>query len=214
VIRVSMTDDHTLFRHGIRQILSHDHTVEVVSEFSSGWDLLDNISASPCDIFMLDISMPGPPAIELIKRLRRDYPTVPVLVLSMHSETEIIRRAIRAGAAGFVTKDEDPENLLTAIHRVARGGRYIVPCMAEKMAFSAIFLDDDEPHKLLSEREHQVLELFLCGKNNSEIAARLNLSMKTISTYKTRIMQKLDVNSDIELLRYAIKHELIPVSEF
>jgi len=209
MIRIAIADDHALVLHGIKQILSFDKNIRVVSEARSGWEVLQKLSDSPVDLIMLDIKMPGPPAVDLIKRLRRDYSSVPILMLSMFSETQIVSRILRAGATGYITKDNDPEVLFKAIHRVSQGKRYIDPGVAEKMAFGSVSTQGDEPHKQLSEREFQVLELLQSGKINKDIATTLNLSIKTVSTYKTRIMKKLGVTSDIDLLRYAIKHQLL-----
>ena len=130
------------------------------------------------------------------------------MVLSMYAEAEITSRAIRAGAAGYVTKDSEPQVLLKAIHKVSHGGRFVDSTVAEHMAFASALTKDNEPHKLLSDREYQVFELLVSGKSSKEIADLLNLSVKTVSTYKTRVMQKLGVSSNIELLRYAVKHGL------
>lgn len=208
MIRVALADDHALVRHGIKMLLSLDERVRVAVEFSTGWGLLQNLSAGLCDLIVMDLKMPGPPAIELIKRLRSDYPALPVLILSMLTDAEIVSRAMRAGAGGYIGKDNDPEYLIRAITQVAAGQRYIDSSLAEKIAFDSMFIADDEPHKQFSDREFQVFSLLQDGKSSKEIAILLNLSIKTVSTYKSRIMKKLGVRSDIELLRYAIERQL------
>lgn len=208
MIKLLIADDHTLVRQGICKILTLDAEISVVSEAKTGWEVVEKLSGVSCDLVLLDMNMPGPNGVELIKRLKRDYPAVQLLVLSMHSESEIVTRALRAGAAGYVTKDSEPEILLMAIHKVAEGGRYIEPAVAENMIFNEVIHDNQEPHKQFSDREYQVFELLMAGKTIKEISGLLNLSNKTISTYKTRIMNKLDADSDMDILHYAIQHNL------
>jgi len=207
MIRVLIADDHALVRQGLRQVVSLDKDIDVLGEAKTGWDVLDKLSKVKCDLVLLDMRMPGPSGVELIRRLKRDLPALHVLVLSMHAENEIVKRALQAGAAGYVTKDSEPETLLTAIHKVSQGGRYIDSTLAEKMVFNHAS-PEAEPHKQFSGREHQVFELLVAGKSSKEIAGKLNLSVKTVSTYKTRIMQKLGVTTDMEMLRYALHHEV------
>ena len=207
MIRVLIADDHALVRQGLRQVVSLDKDIDVVGEAKTGWDVLDKVSTLKCDLVLLDMRMPGPSGVELIRRLKQGLPTLYVLVLSMHAENEIVKRALQAGAAGYVTKDSEPEVLLTAIRKVSQGGRHIDASLAEKMAFNHSS-PDEEPHKQFSDREQQVFELLVAGKTSKEIARKLNLSVKTVSTYKSRILQKLGVTTDMEMLRYALQHEI------
>lgn len=207
MIRVLIADDHPLVRRGVRQIMSLDENIDVVGEANTGWEVIDKLSKIKCDLLLLDMRMPGPSGVELIKRLKRDLPTLYVLVLSMLTEHEIVKVAIQAGAVGYVTKDSEPDTLLAAIHKVLQGRRYIDSILAEKLILEH-HSPDQGPHEEFSGREHQVFELLTAGKSNKEIAWKLNLSVKTVSTYKTRIRQKLAVNTNMELLRYALHKKI------
>jgi DNA-binding NarL/FixJ family response regulator len=208
MIRLLIADNNTLVRHGIRHIISACENILVISEAKSGWDTIDVLSKMACDIALINIRVPGPNIIDLIKRMRRDYPFVNVITIGGHNENEMARRIIQAGSAGYITKNCEPDELLAAIHEVSQGGRYIAPCVAANIIFSQGFLDEDGLCKKLSDREYQVLELLADGKNNMEIANSLNLSNKTVSTYKTRIMNKLGMTSSAEMLRYIVNHDL------
>ncbi|AMA44434.1 response regulator [Pseudomonas monteilii] len=209
MIRVVVTEDHAIVREGIKQLIGLAKDLQVVGEASTVEQLLDTLRHTPCDVVLLDISMPGSSGLEAIPRIRALAPAPAILMLSMHDEAQMAARALKAGAAGYATKDSDPALLLTAIRRVAGGGRYIDPALADRMVFEVGLTDARPLHTLLSEREFSVFERLAQGANVNDIAHQLALSSKTISTHKARLMQKLKVNSLAELVRYAMEHRLL-----
>jgi DNA-binding NarL/FixJ family response regulator len=209
VIRVLTADDHDVVRRGIGQLLAKEADLVVVGEARSGWEVLEVINSQPIDVVLLDISMPGPAGIELIGRLKREAPNSAILVFSMYADREIVQRAIKAGATGYVTKGSELERLSKAIRKVASGGRYLDDTLAEALAFDTILEADIPPHALLSDRQYHIMQLLVEGHSVKEIAVKLHLSVKTVSTHKTRILKKLGVRASMELLRYAIRHGLI-----
>ncbi|MBA1194278.1 response regulator transcription factor [Pseudomonas entomophila] len=209
MIRVVVTEDHTIVREGIKQLIGLAKDLQVVGEASTVEHLLETLRHTPCDVVLLDISMPGSSGLEAIPRIRALAPAPAILMLSMHDEAQMAARALKAGAAGYATKDSDPALLLTAIRRVAGGGRYIDPALADRMVFEVGLTDARPLHTLLSEREFSVFERLAQGANVNDIAHQLALSSKTISTHKARLMQKLKVNSLAELVRYAMEHRLV-----
>lgn len=206
-IDVLLADDHAIVRSGLRQLLSGAPDLRVVGEAQDGHELLDRLRRTPADLVLLDLSMPGLSGVELIKRLQLEHPRLPLLVLSMHVEAPIVGRVLRAGAAGYASKDCDPAALLAALRKVAQGGRYIDPSLVDSVVFSSNG-PADAPHELLSPRELQVLERITAGQALGEIADALHLSPKTVSTHKMRLMQKLQLNSNADLLKYALRHGL------
>jgi DNA-binding NarL/FixJ family response regulator len=204
-----VTEDHAIVREGIKQLIGLAKDLQVVGEASTVEQLLDTLRHTPCDVVLLDISMPGSSGLEAIPRIRALAPAPTILMLSMHDEAQMAARALKAGAAGYATKDSDPALLLTAIRRVAGGGRYIDPALADRMVFEVGLTDARPLHTLLSEREFSVFERLAQGANVNDIAHQLALSSKTISTHKARLMQKLKVNSLAELVRYAMEHRLV-----
>ena len=209
MIRVVVTEDHAIVREGIKQLIGLAKDLQVVGEASTVEQLLDTLRHTPCDVVLLDISMPGSSGLEAIPRIRALEPAPAILMLSMHDEAQMAARALKAGAAGYATKDSDPALLLSAIRRVAGGGRYIDPALADRMVFEVGLTDARPLHTLLSEREFSVFERLAQGANVNDIAHQLALSSKTISTHKARLMQKLKVNSLAELVRYAMEHRLV-----
>lgn len=209
MIRVVVTEDHAIVREGIKQLIGLAKDLQVVGEASTVEQLLETLRHTPCDVVLLDISMPGSSGLEAIPRIRALAPAPAILMLSMHDEAQMAARALKAGAAGYATKDSDPALLLTAIRRVAGGGRYIDPALADRMVFEVGLTDARPLHTLLSEREFSVFERLAQGANVNDIAHQLALSSKTISTHKARLMQKLKVNSLAELVRYAMEHRLL-----
>jgi DNA-binding NarL/FixJ family response regulator len=206
-IRILVADDHAVVRRGLSHIFAMSPDIVIAAEAVDGRDVLEKLRATPVEVLLMDISMPGTDAVDLVKRVKADHPGVAVLVHSMHAETPIASRMLKAGASGYITKDSEPEQLVAALRRVASGGRYIGPELAEQLAFGD---GGGGPlHELLSERESQVFVLLASGKTLKAIARDLRLSPKTASTYKTRIMQKLKVESDAELIRYAVAHHLV-----
>ncbi len=212
MIRILIADDHTLMRDGLKQILSAAGDMLVTAEASDGFQTLASVRNEPCDLLLLDMSMPGRSGVELIKQIKAEKPRLPILVLSMHKEGEYAVRTIRAGAAGYLCKDSASLQLLSAIRAVAAGGRFISPEVAADLAFGLILGDERPPHALLSEREFQIFRRIAAGDGITEIAKRLNLSTKTVSTYKTRVLQKMQMTSIAELIRYGLKHGLLDES--
>nr|WP_205885088.1 MULTISPECIES: response regulator transcription factor [Pseudomonas] len=204
-----VAEDHTIVREGIKQLIGLAKDMQVVGEAANGEQLLDSLRHTRCDVVLLDISMPGVSGLEAIPRIRALHDAPAILMLSMHDEAQMAARALKAGAAGYATKDSDPALLLAAIRRVAGGGRYIDPALADRMVFEVGLTESRPLHTLLSEREFSVFERLAQGANVNDIAQQLALSSKTISTHKARLMQKLKVNSLAELVKYAMEHKLI-----
>jgi DNA-binding NarL/FixJ family response regulator len=180
----------------------------VTGEAAQGSEVVEKLRTIEVDLLLLDMTMPGISGVDLIRRVRADQPALPVLVLSIHNEAQVASRALRAGATGYVTKDSDPEVLLTAIRKLADGGRFIDPKLVDAMVFEK-HAGDVPPHEVLSDREFQVLQLLAAGKSINDIADMCALSAKTISTHKMRLMQKLGLANNAEVIRYAIRHGLI-----
>jgi DNA-binding NarL/FixJ family response regulator len=206
--RVILADDHSIIRDGLKQILADTEDLAVTGEAANGHELMVLLRQDEWDILVLDISMPGKSGLELIKQIRSEFTHLPILVLSMHLEDQYALRALRSGAAGYITKDSDTDDLLTAIRKVAAGGMHISPHVAELMARE--YRNDTQalPHTRLSDREYQVFEMLALGRGLSEIGTELSLSVKTVSTHKTRILQKMEMTSTAEMVRYAVVHSL------
>ena len=209
MINVLIADDHTLMRDGLKQILTASGDVVVGGEACDGYQVLEMVRRASWDMLLLDMSMPGKSGVELIKQIKAEKPKLPILVLSMHKEDEYAVRTIRAGASGYLCKDSASQQLLSAIRKVAAGGRFISPEIAGDLAVGLILHDERPPHTLLSDRELQIFRLIAAGGGGTEIAQKLNLSAKTVSTYKTRILQKMQLSSVADLARYAMKHGLM-----
>jgi DNA-binding NarL/FixJ family response regulator len=209
MIRVLVAEDHTIVREGIKQLIGMAKDLCVAGEASNGQQLLEILRQTPCEVVLLDISMPGVNGLEAIPRIRALSNPPAILMLSMHDEAQMAARALKSGAAGYATKDSDPALLLTAIRKVAAGGRYIDPALADRMVFEVGLTDSRPPHALLSEREFSVFERLVRGEGVNEIAQQLSVSNKTVSTHKARLMQKLDAHSVADLVRYAMEHKLV-----
>ncbi|MDP3515120.1 MAG: response regulator transcription factor [Sulfuritalea sp.] len=209
MIRILIADDHTLMRDGLKQILATAGDMVVAGEACNGFETLDRVRGDDWDLLLLDMSMPGRSGVELIRQIKAEKPRLPILVLSMHKESEYAVRSIRAGAAGYLCKDSASQQLLTAIRAVAGGGRFIGPEVAADLAFGLIQRDDRPLHALLSDREFLIFRKLTAGDAISEIAQRLNLSAKTVSTYKARVLQKMQMSSVADLIRYGLKHNLL-----
>jgi DNA-binding NarL/FixJ family response regulator len=207
VIRVFLADDHPVVRAGIRQILAEAPDVAVAGEAVDGPDVVRGVAALKPDVLLLDITMPGAPFLTLLESLRRNHPRTAVLVLSMHSEERYAIRALRAGAAGYLSKERSPALLLEAIRHVASGHRYVSESLAEQLA-ADLATGTMEPHETLSPREYTVLCLLAAGKTVKAIAAELQISPKTVSTFRTRILHKMHLRTNADLVRYAAEHEL------
>lgn len=209
MIRVLVADDHAIIRDGIRQILADTDDLTVAGEAVNGDEALSKIRQGEWDIVVLDISMPGRSGLDLIKEIRNEKPGLPVLVLTMHREAQYAERAFRAGASGYLTKESDSVQMVAAIRKVAGGGVYVSPLMAEHLARGLNPSADIAPHRLLSDREFQIFRMIVSGATITDIGRRLSLSVKTISTHKTHILQKMNMANTSELIRYAIYHNLL-----
>jgi len=209
MIRVVIADDHTIVREGLKQLLCAASDVEVVGEARDGHEALRVVRESEFEVLLLDLSMPGKGGMDLIKQVKGEKPKLKILVLSMHAEHQYAVRAIRAGASGYLTKDSASTQLLSAIRKVAGGGAVISAEVAEQLALSAMPHAEGPLHASLSDREYQVFQLIVGGVSVSDIAQQLNLSVKTVSTHKARLMEKMGLANQAELIHYAIRHRLI-----
>jgi DNA-binding NarL/FixJ family response regulator len=209
MIRLVVADDHTIVREGLKQLLAAAGDIDVVGEASDGGQVLECVRALEFDLLLLDMSMPGRSGIELIRQVRSEKPKLRILILSMHEESQYAVRAIRAGAAGYLTKESASRQLVEAIRKVAGGGAFISAEVAQQLALGAMPDVKGPPHTSLSDREFQIFRMIADGLSMSDIAARLNLSVKTVSTHKSNILQKMNMSSQAELIRYAITHRLV-----
>lgn len=209
MIRVAIADDHPIVREGLRRIVSDDGGIAVAGEASSAVELFRLLGAAAVDVVLLDVSMPGNTFIDTLKDLRKVHPSVKVLVISAHPEDQWAMRSLQAGAAGYLTKDHSPEQLVNAIRRVARGGKYVSETMAEKLAGMADNGMSRPPHERLSDREFEVLRALGSGMMVKDVAAQLHLSAKTVSTYRARLLEKMGLESKADLVRYVAAHELL-----
>ena len=209
MIRIVLADDHTIVREGLKQILSAAPDLFVAGEAQNGHEVLQRVRELDFDLLLLDMSMPGKSGTELIKQVKSEKPKLRILVLSMHEEEQYAVRAIKAGASGYLTKESASAQLVSAIRKVAAGGAFISSAVAEQLALGAMPGAEGPPHSTLSDREFQVLKMLVSGKTVSEIAESLNLSVKTVSTHKTRLMQKMNISSQADLIRYALTHRLL-----
>jgi DNA-binding NarL/FixJ family response regulator len=209
MIRVLIADDHTIVREGLKQLLLAASGFEVAGEARDGREVLERVRNAEFDVLLLDMSMPGKSGMELIRLVKNERPKLRILVLSMHAENQYAVRAVKAGASGYLTKDSAARDLVSAIRKVASGGAFISAEVAEALALSAMPRAEGPPHASLSDREYQVFRLLAAGKSVSDIASELNLSSKTISTHKARLMEKMALGNQAELVRYAIRHRLV-----
>lgn len=207
-IKVILCDDHTLVRAGLKQLLEENSHDIRVDEVESGKDVLKKIEKDSYDVLVLDISMPDQNGLDVLKNVKRMKPELPVLMLSRHAEEQYAIRSLRAGASGYLTKQSAPNELIKAIKRIIDGRKYVSSSLAEKLAE---LVDEPklEPHEMLSDREYQVFTGIAAGKSNNELASELNLSDNTISTYRARVLEKLNLKNNAELIRYALKNNLV-----
>ena len=212
MIRVVLADDHTIVREGLKQLLTAAGDMQVVGEAQNGHEVMERVRGMDFDLLLLDMSMPGKSGIELIKQVRAEKPKLRILVLSMHEEHQYAVRAIRAGAAGYLTKESASRQLVEAIRKVASGGAFISSEVAQQLALGAMPDAKGALHEALSDREFQIFRMIGEGKSISDIAERLNLSVKTVSTHKANILQKMNMTTQAELIRYAITHRLVEES--
>jgi DNA-binding NarL/FixJ family response regulator len=209
MIRLAIADDHPIVREGLRRIASDDAGISVTGEAATSGELFRLLAAAAVDVVLLDVSMPGSTFVETLKDLREKHSSIKVLVLSAHPEDQWAMRALRAGAAGYLTKDHSPEQLVQAIRRVARGGKYVSESMAEKLAG---MVDDGRTraaHERLSDREFEVLRALGSGMMVKDVAKQLRLSAKTVSTYRARLLEKMGLKSKADLVRYVVTHDLL-----
>ena len=212
MIRILVTDDHAIVREGLKQILGEVDDMAVRAEAASGQEALAKIRSGAFDVVLLDISLPGRSGLEILKEIKEERPKLPVLILSMHAEEQYAVRALRAGASGYVTKASAPEELIGAIRKVSSGRKYVSASLAEKLAGDLEVDTRRPPHESLSDREYQVMLMLAGGKSVTEIAAELCLSVKTISTYRTRVMEKMNMKKNAELTLYAVQNHLVDFS--
>lgn len=210
MINLLIVDDHAIIRSGLKQLFSLVDDIKVVAEAENGVRALEQLRAYKVDVALIDMTMPGISGVDLIGRIYAKFEHLPILVLSMHDEAQIAQQAIAAGAAGYLTKDSDPETLLTAIRKVATGGRAMDASLAEAMAFAGARGTTGLAHERLSAREYHIMRLLAKGLRISEIANSLSISHKTVSTHKARIMEKMGFQNIAELVRYVLSHNLEP----
>lgn len=209
MISILVADDHAIVRAGLKQLLSETKDIQVTDEAVTGEEALQKLGDGRFQLLILDISMPGRGGMETLKAVRDQHPRLPVLMLSMHPEEQYAVRALKAGAAGYLAKDSIPEELIAAIRKVLAGGTYVSRELAEKLAFGLRSAAGVPSHQDLSDREYEVLRLIGRGRTPTEIAEALHLSVKTVSTYRSRILQKLQLSTTAELTRYAIREGLV-----
>ena len=209
MIKVIIVDDHLIVREGLKQIISDTSDISVVAEASNGQEAINKIRNNDCDVLLLDISMPGRSGLEILKEIKSELPKLSILILTMHPEEQYAVRVLRAGASGYLTKESAPDELIEAIRKVSDGGKYISSTLAEKLAFN-LEVDTGKPfHQTLSDREFEVMCMISSGKTVTEIADEMSLSVKTISTYRTRILDKMRMKTNAELTYYSIKNDLV-----
>jgi two-component system invasion response regulator UvrY len=209
MISVFIADDHTIVRQGLKQILSDTADIRLAGEAATGQETLQLVRGGTCDVLVLDINMPGISGLDILHVLRQEQPELPVLVLSIHAEDQYAIRCLKAGAAGYLTKESAAEELVKAIRQVVTGGKYVSLGLAESLAMRLNETGDRPRHDTLSDREFQVLQLMGAGQTATEIAGSLSLSVKTVSTYRARILEKLGLKSSAEIIQYAVQHRLI-----
>lgn len=207
MIRIIIADDHAIVRSGLKQIIATTVDIVVVGEATKGQEVLDRIKEWQVDLLLLDMAMPGVHGVDLIRSIQARSPVLPILVLSMHNEGQIVARALKAGARGYITKDSEPEVLIAGIRKIADGGKFMDPALVDVMLFDAVS-GIAQPRQALSGRELQVLEGISAGQSLGQIAEELHLSPKTVSTHKMRLMEKLSIDNNADLMRYAIRHGL------
>jgi DNA-binding NarL/FixJ family response regulator len=208
MIRVLIADDHAVVRHGLRQILEETPDIIVGGEACNGGEVMEKVRARVGDVLVLDLSMPGSNGLDILKEIKQERPALPVIVFSMHSEEQYAARVLKAGASSYLPKEGAPESFIKAIRKVYAGGRYISAEQAEKLR---CFFDGtpDQPHEALSNREYEVLRRIASGRTVSQVAGEMRLSVKTVSTYRTRILEKMRMKTNAELTHYAIKNRLV-----
>lgn len=209
MIRILIADDHAIVRRGLKQILSEIPEVEAIDEAGNGQEVLAKLGKSGYDLVLLDISMPGRSGLDVLKQIKADRPGQQVLMLSMHPEEQYAVRALKAGASGYLTKESAPEELITAARKILSGGKYVSAALAEKFASELNRDIEKAPHETLSDREFEIMLMIASGKTVKEIGDELALSIKTVSTYRSRILAKMNLKNNAEITRYAIENGLL-----
>jgi DNA-binding NarL/FixJ family response regulator len=209
MIRLVIADDHAIVREGLKRIVAGAEGMNIVAEAADGTEVMQRVRELEFDVLVLDLSMPGRSGMELIKLVRSEKPKLRILVLSMHQELQYAVRAIKSGASGYLTKESAPGELEQAIRKIAGGGAYVTAEVAEQLALGAMPGSESQPHESLSDREFEVFRLLAAGVSVTDIGTRLKLSVKTVSTHKANLMQKMGLHNASDLVRYAIKHGLV-----
>lgn len=209
MIKLLIADDHEVVRKGLRQILEEASDIVVAGEASNGSEVLEKVRSETWDALVLDITMPGQSGLEVLKALRLEHPTMPVLILSMHAEDQYAARVLKAGASGYLPKESAPEELVRAVRQVCSGEKYVSALQAEKLLSPLDQISDRAPHQTLSDREFEVLRSIASGRTVSQIADQIHLSIKTVSTYRTRILKKMSMKTNAELTTYAVRNGLV-----
>ncbi len=209
MIKVLMVDDHIMVREGIKRIIEDTTDIEIVAEAASGEEVLQVIDNIIVDVILLDISMPGKNGIQTLKEIKKKAPTLKVLMLSMHAEEQYAMRAIKAGASGYLTKDSAPDKLVTAIRKIQQGRKHISPEVAELLVTDIYHEEDKDLHSLLSDREFEILKFIIKGASLKTIALNLSISDKTVSTYRSRLLKKLNLTNTADLIKYGISQNLL-----
>ena len=208
-MKILIADDHAVVREGLKQILSESSEMVVTAEASTGPEVLEEIGKDDFDLVVLDIAMPGRGGLDILKEIKNKKPRLPVLILSMYPEEQYAVRVLKAGASGYMTKESAPHELVKAIQQISKGKKYVSPSLAEKLALDLEITTGRPLHESLSDREYQVMCMIASGKTLKEIAEQLSLSIKTISTYRSRILEKMNMKSNAELTHHAIKNRLV-----
>jgi DNA-binding NarL/FixJ family response regulator len=209
MVRILIADDHAIVREGLKQIVSETADLVIADEASTGQEVIEKVRKNEYDVVVLDISIPGRDGLDILKQIKKEKPYLPVLVLTIHPEKQYAVRALNLGAAGYLTKESVPDELITALRRISAGRKYISPSLAEILAFKMERNADRPLHDILSDREYQVMLMIASGKRLKEIAEELCLSVKTISTYRSRVLEKMGMKNNAELTHYAIKQQLV-----
>lgn len=212
MIRLLICDDHAIVRQGLKQILADAPDLVVAAEAADAPEAMAAIRRGGIDVVLLDIALPGRDGLDLLKQLHHEFPRLPVLIVSTYPEKQYALRSLRFGASGYLNKSADPSELVTAVRKVARGGMFVSPTVAETLATAMRRDTGVPPHELLSQREYQVFMLLAAGKTLTQIAEALSLSLNTVSTYRARIMEKIDTHNDVETALYAVRHHLVSMS--
>ncbi len=209
MIRLLIADDHAIVRAGLKQIVAEIGGMSVDGEASNGQQVMELVRQRDWDVVLLDLAMPGRGGIDTLRQLKREKPDLPVLILSIYPEDQYAVRALKDGAAGYLTKESAPEELVKAIRKAAKGGKYVSPALAERLAYELETDADKPPHERLSDREYQVMLMLASGKTVGQIAEELSLSVKTVSTNRARLLRKMGMKTNAELTYYAVKRQLV-----